>query len=47
MCSKKIFLQNLGLLIVENNLPLLFIESVWFKHLILYLSSKMVFPFWK
>jgi hypothetical protein len=40
-------LQDLGLLIVENNLPLLFVESVWFKHLTLHLFSKVVFPFRK
>jgi hypothetical protein len=42
--QQKDFLQDLGLLIVKNNLPLQFVENVWFKHLILHLSFKVVFP---
>jgi hypothetical protein len=47
MCDKKNFLQDISLLIVKNNLPLQFVESVWFKHLTLHLSPKVVFPFRK
>jgi hypothetical protein len=32
---------------MKNNLLLQFVESVWFKHLILHLSSRVVFPFRK
>jgi hypothetical protein len=32
--QQKDFLQDLGLLILKNNLPLQFVESVWFKRLI-------------
>ncbi len=42
--KQKDFLQDLGLLIMKNNLPLQFVESVWFKCLILHLSPKVVFP---
>jgi hypothetical protein len=28
---------------MKNNLPLQFVESVWFKHLILHLSPRIVF----
>jgi hypothetical protein len=39
---QKDFLHELGLLIAKNNLPLQFIESVWFKHLISHLSLRVV-----
>jgi hypothetical protein len=42
--QQKYVLQDLGLLIVKDNLPLQFVESVWFKHLISHLFSKVVFP---
>ncbi len=42
--QQKDFLHDLGLLIMKNNLPLQFVESVWFKHLILHLSIRIVFP---
>ncbi len=42
--QQKDFLQDLGLLILKNNLPLQFVESVWFKRLILHLSSRVVLP---
>jgi hypothetical protein len=29
---------------VKNNLPIQFVESVWFKHLALHLCSKINFP---
>ncbi len=45
--QQKDFLQDLGLLIVKNNLPLRFVESVWFKCLILHLSPRVMFPFRK
>jgi hypothetical protein len=42
--SKKNKLKNLGLLIVKNNLPIQFVESIWLKHLILHLCPKLNFP---
>jgi hypothetical protein len=42
---QKDFWQDLGHLIVKNNLPLQFVESVYFKCLILHLSHRVVFPF--
>jgi hypothetical protein len=35
--QQKDFLQNTGLPIVKDQLPLKFLENVWFKHPILYL----------
>jgi hypothetical protein len=43
--SHKIFLEDLGLLIVKNNLPIQFVESMWLKHLILHLCPKLNFLF--
>jgi hypothetical protein len=43
--QQKDFLQNLGLLIVKNNLPLQFVDSVWFKRLLLHLSPRIVLFF--
>jgi len=40
--QQKYFLQSLGLLIIKNNLPLQFVESIWFKCLILHLFPKVV-----
>jgi hypothetical protein len=40
----KDFLQNLGFLVVKNQLPLQFVKNVWFKHLILLLCLQVVFP---
>ncbi len=40
--QQKDFLQSLGLLIMKNNLPLQFVESIWFKCLILHLFPKVV-----
>jgi hypothetical protein len=37
-------MEDLGLLIVKNNLPIQFVENVWLKHLVLHLCSKMNFP---
>ncbi len=42
--SQKEFLEDLGLLIVKNNLPIQFVESMWLKHLILCLCPKLNFP---
>jgi hypothetical protein len=47
--SKKIIhnkkkLQDLGLLIMKNNLQLQFVKSVWFKFVILHLCPRVVFP---
>jgi hypothetical protein len=41
---QKAFLENLGLLIVKNNLPIQFVENMWLKHLILHLCPKLNFP---
>jgi hypothetical protein len=43
--QQKDFLQDLGLLIVKRNLPLQFVENVWFERSILHLSLIVVFPF--
>jgi len=40
--QQKDFLQSLGLLIMKKNLPLQFVESIWFKCLILHLFLKVV-----
>jgi hypothetical protein len=47
ICSKKKKLQDLGLLIMKNNLQLQFVENVWFKFLILCLCPRVVFLFRK
>jgi hypothetical protein len=41
--SQKEFLEHLGLLIVKNNLPIQFMESMWLKRLILCLCPKLSF----
>ncbi len=41
--SQKEFLEDLGLLIVKNNLPIQFVESMWLKCLILHLCPKLNF----
>ncbi len=41
---QKEFLKDLGLLIIKNNLPIQFVESMWLKHLILCLCPKRNFP---
>jgi hypothetical protein len=41
--QKELF-QDLGLLIVKNNLPIQFVESIRLKHLVLHLSPKLNFP---
>jgi hypothetical protein len=40
----KEFLENLGLSIVKNNLPIQFVESMWLKCLILRFYPKLNFP---
>jgi len=42
---QKQFLKNFGLLIVKNNLPIQFVESMWLKRLILCICPKLNFPF--
>jgi hypothetical protein len=42
----KEFLEDLGLLIIKENFPIQFVESMWLKHLILCIS-KIKFPFLK
>jgi hypothetical protein len=40
----KEFLEELGLLIIKNNLLIQFVESIWLKRLILRLCPKLNFP---
>jgi hypothetical protein len=42
--SQKEFLEDLGLLIIKNNLPIQFVESMWFKDLIIRLCPKLNLP---
>jgi hypothetical protein len=42
--EQKTFVENLAFLIVKNNLPLQFVESVWLKHLMLQLHHHVQFP---
>jgi hypothetical protein len=42
--QQKQFLQNLALLIVENYLPIQFVESTWLKWLVMHLCLRIVFP---
>ncbi len=41
---QKEFLKDLGLLIVKNNFPIQFVESMWLKWLTLHLCPKLNFP---
>jgi hypothetical protein len=41
------FLEELQLLVVKNNLPMLFVGSMWLKCLVLHLCSRVSFPFKK
>jgi len=41
--EQKMFVKNLGLLIVKNHLPLQFVESVWLKCLVLQLCLHVQF----
>jgi hypothetical protein len=43
MCNKKDSFEDLGFLIVKNNLPIEFVESVWLKYLAFHLFP-MIFP---
>jgi len=45
--EQTMFVENLTLLTVKNHLPLQFVESVWFKHLVLQLCPHVQFPFRK
>jgi hypothetical protein len=38
------FSKNLGLLIIKENLPIQFVESMWLKCLILHLCPKLNYP---
>jgi hypothetical protein len=40
---QKEFLEDFGLLIIKNNLPIQFVESMWLKNLILHLCPKLNF----
>jgi hypothetical protein len=37
-------LQDVAFLVVENHLPIQFVESTWLKHLVMHLCPKFVFP---
>jgi hypothetical protein len=41
------YLENLGILVVKNNLPMLFVDSMWLKHLVVHLCSRVDFSFKK
>jgi hypothetical protein len=41
------FLENLGILVVKNNLPMLFVDNMWLKHLALHLYPRVNFSFKK
>ncbi len=41
---EKEFLEDLGLLIIKNDLLIQFVESIWLKHLVLDLCPKLNFP---
>jgi hypothetical protein len=43
--SKNKFVKDLCLLIVKNNLPIQFMESIWLKHLVLRFCPKLISPF--
>jgi hypothetical protein len=40
---KKLFLEDMGLLIVKNHLPMQFVESLWMEYLYLHLHPRLVF----
>jgi hypothetical protein len=42
--QQKQFLHNLALLGVKNHLPIQFVESIWLKHFVMHLCSRVVFP---
>ncbi len=35
------FLEDLGILVVKNNLPMLFVDNMWLKHLVLHLCPRI------
>jgi hypothetical protein len=39
----KEFLEDLSLLIIKNNLPIQFVESIWLKYLVQHLCPKLNF----
>jgi hypothetical protein len=41
------FLENLGILVLKKNLPMLFMDSMWLKHLVLHLCPRVNFSFKK
>jgi hypothetical protein len=43
--QQKDFLEDIGLLIMKRNLPLQFVESVWFECSILHFVSYSCVPF--
>ncbi len=42
--QQKQFLQDLAFLVVKNQLPTQFVESIWLKPLVMRLCSRVVFP---
>ncbi len=44
---QKDFVENLGLLVIKNHLPIQFVESIWLKCLVIQLCLHVVFPFFK
>jgi hypothetical protein len=41
---QKQVLENLGLLVGKNKLPMLFVDSMWLKHLVLHICPRVNFP---
>jgi hypothetical protein len=42
--EQKKYLKDIGLLVVKNNLPIQFVESVWLKRLCMHLCIQVKFP---
>ncbi len=42
--EQKKYLEDIGLLVVKNNLPIQFVESVWLKRLCMHLCTQVKFP---
>jgi hypothetical protein len=47
ICKIKIKIEDMGMLIVKNHLPMQFVESLWMKCLCLHLCSKICLSFHK
>jgi len=44
MHNKKTFVENLGLLVIKNHLPIQFVESIWLNNLVIQLCLRIVLP---